>query len=169
MRIVLLDLDFYVEQDLLPTAFQRTATWLPHVATRTSLLRVLGVEALCNQHSPNCYVWHNNRLIASDNTHPLRIEDGDCVHIFIGDEDQRRYCLGATEDTSFLQTWKPLAYKIADHHERHPRLDSCDHLRGPRRRRRLPAEEPADDQRDLFLRLGNETHFAVVVSSMKRS
>ena len=88
MRLLLVDLEIFVEQELLPFAFRRVAKWLPHTMTRLTLLRLLGVEDLCQQHEQRCRVWHNNILISPETLTPLSLNDGDYMHVFIGDDDQ---------------------------------------------------------------------------------
>ena len=43
MRLLLVDIEVFIEQEILPFAFRRNTMWLPHTATRLTLLRLLGV------------------------------------------------------------------------------------------------------------------------------
>ena len=109
------------------------------------------------QHAHKSHVWHNSRLVPSDTGQPLRIEDGDYIHVFIGDEDQRRYGLGESDSTALLQRLhklKVITTRVADHQERPHHLDFCVSQGRPRRRRPLPPDDPdEDDQRRLFQQL----------------
>ena len=104
MRLVLLDLEIFEENDILPGAFQRSAKWMPHTATRLSLFRILCLENIFMLHADKTSLWINNILIDSAANDALTIEDGDYIKIFIGNDE---YCFQCTEDQdtmALLQT-----------------------------------------------------------------
>ena len=143
----LLDTDIYVEQTVLPSAFRRDVVWLPHVATRTSLLRVLGLEQLCQQHAASCRIWHSHQRISSDSTQPLRIEDGDYIRIFIGDEDQITCPFPGQDATTLLQLpERTLRSSMACH--RSPRILPTAPTRHRVRRHDPPQPRREDDDDD---------------------
>eukprot|EP00435_Cladocopium_sp_Y103_P070812 s102_g36.t1 len=83
--LVLLDVEVYEENDIQPSAFRRYAKWMPNVINWISFFRLLGFEHHCVRRDHQCRLWHNNRLVDSTETVPLRLSDGDYTKIFIGD------------------------------------------------------------------------------------
>lgn len=147
MRLTLLDTDIFVDQDVLPSAFRRHAHWTPATVTRVTFIRLLGLEALCNQHVDKCQFWHNNRLIPNDQVDALTIENGDYLKIFIGTEDQRA-CMPFDSDTnSHLQVHSSTDHKVAEGHVQQHSPDFCvstTRTRMRRRRQRTDADEDAE-------------------------
>ena len=104
MRLVLLDLEIFEENDILPGAFQRSAKWLPHTATKLSLFRILCLENLFMLHADKTSLWINNILIDSAANGALTIEDGDYIKIFIGNDEYSFQCTEGQDTMALLQT-----------------------------------------------------------------
>eukprot|EP00435_Cladocopium_sp_Y103_P020241 s592_g4.t3 len=102
-RLALVDTEIYEANEVQPSAFRRKTTWVPHVATRFSLLRILGLEDLSQRYADRCRVWHNNILIERQQTLPLSIDDGDYIQVFIGREDQGFRCLQDDDVAMMIQ------------------------------------------------------------------
>ena len=160
MRLLLVDVEIFVEQEILPFAFQRNALWLPHTVTRLTLLRLLSVESLCHLHEQRCRVWHNNNLIPLDTGIPLQLHDGDYVHVFIGDDDQLQCQIMGVDDAALLQTLPVSKLRISDAQQRSPTTHTCRFHRLPVRRRfATPDEDPNEDEDQQRLRdLWNRPH-----------
>ena len=147
MRLLLVDIEVFIEQEILPFAFRRNTMWLPHTATRLTLLRLLGVESLCQHHEQGCRVWHNNDPVPPDTSLPLRLNDGDYVHIFIGNDDQMQCQNLGMDDFALLQTVPAAQLRTTDSHQRSMSLRRCSfHRRPVRRRQNHPDEDPDDDE-----------------------
>ena len=152
-KLLLVDMELFVEQEILPFAFRRYAEWLPQTTTRLTLLRLLGVATLCQQHADRCSVWHNNQLIDAERSHPMQLQDGDFIHIFIGDADQGLCYLPDGDHTDLLQLSAPRSHKTMDQHVK-PIGATCDHhWRAWPRRRGLAQEEEDDGHHQRFREL----------------
>ena len=160
MRLLLVDIEIFVEQELLPFAFRRVTKWLPHTMTRLTLLRLLGVEDLCQQHEQRCRVWHNNILIPPGTPTPLSLIDGDYVHVFIGDDDQLQCQNLGTDDSAFLQTLPVMKHRIAGSHRSTPTIRMCNSHQRPLQRRPTPQDEDQSDDEQLqqLRALWNQPH-----------
>ena len=97
VRIVLLDLELHVADDVQPTPFQRHARWLPYITNRKPLFRALGLASVQQEHQANCHLWKNHVLIDRRDEVPLRLADGDYLKIFVGDMEEQDACLSADE------------------------------------------------------------------------
>ena len=99
LRIVLIDLEIYEPNEILPGAFRRFSRWLPRTINRRSVFRLLDLESLLDAHGERCKLWFNNNLIAEDFFEPLHLEDGDYLRILIGEHDSDFQCDETTEDS----------------------------------------------------------------------
>ena len=149
MRLLLVDIEVFIEQEILPFAFRRNTMWLPHTTTRLTLLRLLGVESLCQHHEQGCRVWHNNDPIPPDTSLPLRLNDGDYVHVFIGNDDQMQCTNLGMDDFALLQTVPAAQLRTADSHQRSVSLRRCSFHGQPVRRRQNHHDEDPDDAEQL--------------------
>ena len=111
MRLILLDLEIFEENDILPGTFQRSARWVPHTTTRLSLLRILGLENVFLRYEANTRLWINNVLFTPQVSEAATIEDGDYIQIVIGNIDSHSRCEGGQEEMAFLQTTITYALK----------------------------------------------------------
>ena len=100
LRIVLVDLEIYEPNEILPGAFRRFSRWLPRTINRRSVFRMLDLESLLDAHGERCKLWFNNNLIAEDFIEPLHLEDGDYLRILIGEHDSDFQCDETTEDSA---------------------------------------------------------------------
>eukprot|EP00435_Cladocopium_sp_Y103_P002562 s5056_g1.t1 len=155
MRLVLLDLEIYEDNDVLPGAFRRKSCWLPRIATWDTLFPLLGLDSLQAQYPDKCRVWINHVRIERG-VRPLHIAEGDYVKVFVGDEDCGFHQLrdSDTDDSMLLQTIPHRQGRLADSHQQSPRLEHCRTAHGHRaRRHRRDRDDPEDDeqrQRRLF-------------------
>ena len=152
LRLVLLDLEITETNEVLPGIFRRLAKWLPHVTTTTSLLRILRLEDLWNQHEDKTHVWINNVRIDVHQTQPHTIEDGDYLKIYIGSEENTFHCGATGDETTLLQPYGVIQHKVGEQQVSHTtRLDVCDSREGrrvrPRRAEAPPDEDEAEVQR----------------------
>ena len=162
MRLGLLDTDIYVEQEVMPSAFRREVVWLPHVTTRTSLLRIWGLEQLCRQHAALCRIWHHQQIIPSDLTQSFRIEDGDYLRIFIGEEDQIT-CPFPGEDAAVLIQLPKLTMRSSTECHRTSHIATTDTARTRDRRpgpypRRHDGDENDEEELSRFRQLWLRPH-----------
>ena len=162
MRLGLLDTDIYVEQEVMPSAFRREVVWLPHVTTRTSLLRIWGLEQLCRQHAALCRIWHNRQIIPSESTQSFRIEDGDYLRIFMGEEDQIA-CPFPGEDAAMLIQLPKLTMRSSTECHRTPRIATTNTARARHRRpgpypRRHEGDENDEEELSRFRQLWQRPH-----------
>jgi ribonuclease HI len=93
VRLVLVDRELHVEQNVQTSPFRRFPTWIPHVLTRTRLLTELGLGDLCDLQGSPCHVWKNNVLIEEHSTTRLEIADGDYIRLYVGDLEGHDTCL----------------------------------------------------------------------------
>jgi len=117
MRLVLIDLEIYEPNEILPGAFRRFATWLPETLNRVSAFRLLGIEQLQREHPERSHLWYNNVEINDGVMSPMYLQDGDYFRILIGEhiDDCRQtnstsssFQVNATDDDdihSSLQTF----------------------------------------------------------------
>ena len=84
-RIVLLETELTVPNDAQATPFQRTARWVPHRISWSSIFRLLGLERLGQQQAEHCHLWHNNALVDRNRISFFNVEDGDFIRIYIGE------------------------------------------------------------------------------------
>eukprot|EP00435_Cladocopium_sp_Y103_P050915 s299_g15.t1 len=163
MRLVLLDLEIYEDNDVLPGAFRRKSCWLPRIATWDTLFRLLGLDSLQAQYPDKCRVWINHDRIVRG-VRPLYIAEGDYVKVFVGDEDCgfRQLRDSDTDDSMLLQTLPHRQGRLADSHHHSPRLVHCSTAVGQRaRRHRRDRDDPDDDEerhRRLFEDLWARPH-----------
>ena len=97
VRLILVDRELHVPQDVQTSPFRRFPTWIPHVLTRAGLLTELGLGELCDRQDSPCHVWQNNVLIEEHNTARLHIADGDYVRLFVGEMESSATCLSDAE------------------------------------------------------------------------
>ena len=93
VRLVLIDRELHVEQNVQTSPFRRFPTWIPHILTRAGLLNELGLRELCDAQDQPCHVWRNNVLIEEQATENLYMADGDYIRIFVGDLPNSETCL----------------------------------------------------------------------------
>ena len=154
MRLVLIDIDIFMDQEILPFAFRRTAQWLPCRVTRLTLLRLLCLQAVCEQAEQNdrqCHVRHNHVGCLDSDQHTIDIDDGDSLHIFIGDDLQRRSCDSEAEEE--MQLMQVSAQRTNKVHQSQVCSTDFDRrasgVRPRRQRHRLVRNEQADDFQHL--------------------
>ena len=128
--------------------------------TRLTLLRLLGVEDLCQQHERRCRVWHNNILILPGTLTPLSLTDRDYVHVFIRDDDQMQCQILGTDDSAFLQTLPVTKHRIASTHRSTPTIQTCNSRQRPLHRRQVHQDENQfeDEQLHQLRALWNQPH-----------
>ena len=100
MRLVLIDLEIYEPNEVLPGAFRRFATWLPETLNRVSAFRLLGVEQLQREHPERSHLWHNNIEVNDGTMSPMYLQDGDYFRLLIGEHIDDYMCTNSTS-TSF--------------------------------------------------------------------
>ena len=93
VRLVLVDRELHVAQNVQTSPFRRFPTWIPHVLTRTRLLTELGLGDLCDSQGSPCHVWKNNVLVEEHSITRLEIADGDYIRLYVGDLDGQDTCL----------------------------------------------------------------------------
>ena len=92
VRLILLETELSIPNDLQSTPFQRRARWIPYTINRRSLFRILGFEDLCQTQEQICHVWHNNALLNNLPMTLMQVEDGDFIRIYIGDIPNEEDC-----------------------------------------------------------------------------
>ena len=100
MRLVLIDLEIYEPNEVLPGAFRRFATWLPETLNRVSAFRLLGVEQLQREHPERSHLWYNNIEVNDGTMSPMYLQDGDYFRLLIGEHIDDYMCTNSTS-TSF--------------------------------------------------------------------
>eukprot|EP00435_Cladocopium_sp_Y103_P022061 s2841_g5.t1 len=157
LRLVLLDVEVYEEQDVQPSAFRRKAAWAPHITTRLTLFRLLGLESVFLRYSDRTRLWINNEEIGDSAPQPMHIDDGDYVKIFIGEEDRGWRCLSDSDlpdldESTLLQVPPFLQGRITDSHGRPEGLPRCSQFGQQRLRHRGHQDDPEapDDHEQLF-------------------
>ena len=85
VRLVLVDRELHVPQDVQGSPFRRFPAWVPYVLTRTDLLAALGIDTAFDFQGSPCHVWRNNVLMEESSTLRYDISDGDYIRIFVGD------------------------------------------------------------------------------------
>ena len=100
MKLILIDLEIYEDNEVLPGAFRRFSKWLPLTLNRISAFRLLDLEPLLNEHSDTSRLWHNNVLIPAGQVSPMHLEDGDFLNIRIGSPEGGFAC-SESEGSSF--------------------------------------------------------------------
>ena len=100
MKMVLIDLEIYEPNEILPGAFRRFSRWLPQTLNRVSAFRMLDLEPLLAAHQDRCFLWYNNILVPQGQRAPLHLDDGDYIKILIGHPPEISTC-GASSSSSF--------------------------------------------------------------------
>lgn len=84
MRLVLIDLEIYEPNEILPGAFRRFSKWLPVTLNRVSAFRLLEVETLLIEYPDSSRLWHNHVPVPEGQAAPMHLNDGDFLKIVIG-------------------------------------------------------------------------------------
>ncbi|CAL1154687.1 unnamed protein product [Cladocopium goreaui] len=100
LRLVLVDLEIYEPNEILPGAFRRFSKWLPRTINRRSVFRMLDLESLLDIHGEHCRLWFNNNLIGDDFIEPLHLEDGNYLRILIGDQVSDFQCNDSSAEST---------------------------------------------------------------------
>lgn len=102
LRLVLIDLEIFEPNEVLPGAFRRFSKWIPETLNRVSAFRLLGLESLLAAHPDRSHLWHNNVLVDDRQVSPMRFNDGDFLHVLIGDSVDGFAC-SSPSSTSFQE------------------------------------------------------------------
>jgi len=102
LRLVVIDLEIFEPNEVLPGAFKRFSRWLPATINRLSVFRLLGLESLLVAHPDRSRLWHNNIPVEAHQICPLHLQDGDFLHVLIGDSVDGFLCTSASP-TSFQE------------------------------------------------------------------
>ena len=100
LKMVLIDLEIYEPNEILPGAFRRFSRWLPQTLNRVSIFRMLDLEPLLQAHHVHCALWCNNILVPQGQRAPLHLDDGDYIKILIGQPPEISMC-DASSSSSF--------------------------------------------------------------------
>ena len=96
-RLVLLDLELHVDNDVQPTPFRRYVRWLPYVTNRPSLFQILGLERVLAEHGDISYLWKNNVIVPQRDFSRMNLLDGDYIKIFVGEVDMQEQCISESD------------------------------------------------------------------------
>ena len=96
-RLILLDLELHVDNDVQPSPFRRYVRWVPYINDRSAFLQFLGLEGVLAEHGDICYMWRNNIVVPQRDTAPMNFLDGDYVKIFVGDADMQEQCISESD------------------------------------------------------------------------
>ena len=102
LRLAVIDLEIFEPNEILPGAFRRFSRWLPETINRLSVFRLLGLESLLAAHPDRSRLWHNNIPVEEHQVSPLHLQDGDFLHVLIGDSVDGFLCT-STSPTSFQE------------------------------------------------------------------
>ena len=102
LRLVLIDLEIFELNEILPGAFRRFSIWLPETINRFSVFRLLGLESLLAAHPDRSRLWYNNVPVDEHQVGPLHLQDGDFRHVLIGDSVDGFACT-STSPSSFQE------------------------------------------------------------------
>ena len=102
LRLVMVDLEIFEPNEVLPGAFRRFSKWLPETINRISVFRLLGLESLLVAHPDRSRLWYNNVPVNEHQVSPLHLQDGDFLHVLIGDHIDGFACM-STSPTSFQE------------------------------------------------------------------
>ena len=102
LRLVLIDLEIFEPNEILPGAFRRFSIWLPETINRFSVFRLLGLESLLAAHPDRSRLWYNNVPVDEHQVSPLHLQDGDFRHVLIGDSVDGFAC-ASTSPSSFQE------------------------------------------------------------------
>jgi len=100
LRLVLIGMEIFEPNEVLPGAFKRFSKWIPETINRVSFFRLLGLESLLQAHPERSHLWHNNIIIPMNQMSPMYPQDGDYFRILIGDSVDGFECLPSSP-TSF--------------------------------------------------------------------
>lgn len=87
VSLILIDLEIYEPNEVLPGAFRRFSKWLPMTLNRVSAFRLLDLEPLLIAHPESSRLWHNHVLIPDGQISPLHLADGDFIKVVIGQHE----------------------------------------------------------------------------------
>ena len=96
-RLILLDLELHVNNNVQPTPFRRCVRWLPYAIDRTALFHFLGLEEILAEHEDICHLWKNNIIVPQRDRSRMNILDGDYIKIFVGDADIQEHCISESD------------------------------------------------------------------------
>lgn len=100
LRLVLVDLEIFEPNEVLPGTYRRFSRWLPETINRISVFRLLGLEQLLHDHPDRAHLQHNNIAVRAETVSPLHLNDGDYVHVTIGEHEDGYRCIDSSP-TSF--------------------------------------------------------------------
>ena len=92
LKLLLIDLEIYEQNEILPGAFKRFSKWLPSTLNRISAFRLLNLESVFQEHPDSSRLWHNNMLIPAEQISPMYLEDGDFIKVVIGRREGTSDC-----------------------------------------------------------------------------
>ena len=93
-------MEIFEPNEVLPGAFRRFSRWLPETINRASVFRLLGLEQLQQEHPDRSRLWYNNVEITEGTMSPLYLQDGDYIHLLIGEHPEGYRCANSSS-TSF--------------------------------------------------------------------
>ena len=96
-RLILLDLELHVDNDVQPSPFRRYVRWVPYINDRSAFFQFLGLEGVLAEHGDICYMRRNNIVVPQRDTAPMNFLDGDYVKIFVGDADMQEQCISESD------------------------------------------------------------------------
>ena len=100
LRLILVDMEIFEPNEVLPGAFRRFSRWLPETINRASVFRLLGLEQLQQEHPDRSRLWYNNVEINEGTMSPMYLHDGDYIHLLIGEHEEGYRCANSSS-TSF--------------------------------------------------------------------
>ena len=101
MRLILIDLEIFEPNEVLPGTFRRFIKWMPMTLNRVSAFRLLELEQLMTDHREDARLWHNQAIVPDGQVTPMHLEDGDYLKILIG-RSQTLSC-SASDQSSFYE------------------------------------------------------------------
>ena len=100
MRLILVDIEVYPPGEHQPVVFSRKPIWMPQIANRLTVFRLLGIEDHYQANPLRGHLWLNHIWISHDDAMPLQFLHGDFLAAVIQDA-QTSHSMHDEEDVAF--------------------------------------------------------------------
>ena len=104
VKLILIDLEIYEPNEILPGAFRRFSKWLPLTLNRISAFRLLELESLLMAYPESSRLWHNHVLIPDGQISPMHLADGDFIKVVIGHHEGFQACSDSDASSFSLES-----------------------------------------------------------------
>ena len=138
MRMILVDIEVYPPGENQPVIFSRKPIWMPQIANRLTVFRLLGIEDHYQVNPLRGHLWLNQVWISHDDAMPLQFLHGDFLAAVIQDAQTPLLVHEDDDIASFFQEhchgdlgYEPLRVSYQGHIRQHSSAHATNAHRAP--------------------------------------